>query len=122
MHILHKNTRVHFSSIGKGTAVVLIHGFLENNSMWNDISKNLSKKYRVISIDLLGHGKTENHGYVHTMEAQSATIKTVLNHLRLRKNFNRAQYGWLRCVGFFKIIPLKCERIMFNEFYCTFRF
>lgn len=85
MYVLHKNTKVHFSSIGKGSAVVLLHGFLENSSMWNSIAKNLSKKYKVICIDLLGHGKTENHGYVHTMEDQAEMVKTVLNHLRLRK-------------------------------------
>ncbi|MFK5959022.1 MAG: alpha/beta fold hydrolase [Lutibacter sp.] len=85
MYILHKNTMVHFSSIGKGTAVVLLHGFLENSTMWTIISKNLSKKYRVICIDLLGHGKTENHGYVHTMENQAEMVKAVLNYLRLRK-------------------------------------
>jgi pimeloyl-ACP methyl ester carboxylesterase len=85
MHILHKNTKVYFTSTGKGTAVVLLHGFLENSTMWNDISKHLSKKYRVICIDLLGHGKTENHGYIHTMENQANMVKVVLNHLRLRK-------------------------------------
>ncbi|MBT8317748.1 MAG: alpha/beta fold hydrolase [Lutibacter sp.] len=85
MYVLHKNTKVYFSSIGTGSAVVLLHGFLENSSMWNSIAKTLSKKYKVICIDLLGHGKTENHGYIHTMEDQAEMIKTVLNHLRLRK-------------------------------------
>jgi len=85
MYVLHKNTKVYFSSIGTGNAVVLLHGFLENSSMWNSIAKNLSKKYKVICIDLLGHGKTENHGYIHTMEDQAEMVKTVLNHLRLRK-------------------------------------
>ncbi|HEY9169963.1 MAG TPA: alpha/beta hydrolase [Lutibacter sp.] len=85
MNLLYKNTKVYFTSIGKGSAVVLIHGFLENSSMWNDITKVLSKRNRVICIDLLGHGKTENLGYIHTMEDQANMVKAVLNHLRLRK-------------------------------------
>jgi pimeloyl-ACP methyl ester carboxylesterase len=85
VYVLHKNTKVYFSSIGTGSAVVLLHGFLENSNMWNSIAKNLSKKYKVICIDLLGHGKTENHGYIHTMEDQAEMVKTVLSHLRLRK-------------------------------------
>lgn len=80
-----KNTKVHFTSTGKGTAIVLLHGFLENSSMWNDITKVLSKKYRIICIDLWGHGKTENHGYIHTMEDHALMVKTVLDYLKLRK-------------------------------------
>jgi len=85
MFILHKNTKIHFSSQGSGTAIVLLHGFLENSSMWNAISEILSKKNRIICIDLLGHGASENHGYIHTMEDQAEMVKAVLDHLGLRK-------------------------------------
>jgi pimeloyl-ACP methyl ester carboxylesterase len=87
MQLIHKNTTVNYTSTGSGTAVVLIHGFLENNSMWIAVSADLSKIYRVVCIDLLGHGNTESHGYVHTMEDQALLIKAVLDHLRLRKYF-----------------------------------
>jgi pimeloyl-ACP methyl ester carboxylesterase len=85
MNFLHKNANVHYTSSGKGSVIVLLHGFLENSSMWNETTKVLSKKYRIICIDLLGHGKTESHGYIHTMEDQAIMVKAVLNHLRLRK-------------------------------------
>jgi pimeloyl-ACP methyl ester carboxylesterase len=86
MEILrYKNANIHFSSQGKGRAIVLLHGFLENISMWDDIILTLSKKYRVISIDLLGHGKSENIGYIHSMEDQASMIKFVLDALNLRK-------------------------------------
>ena len=85
MFILHKNTKIHFSSQGSGTAIVLLHGFLENSTMWNSISEILSKKNRIICIDLLGHGASENHGYIHTMEDQAEMVKAVLDHLGLRK-------------------------------------
>jgi len=68
-----------------GSVVVLLHGFLENNTMWNDIVSILSQNNRVITIDLLGHGKTENLSYIHTMEEQAQMIKAVLNNLRLRR-------------------------------------
>ena len=85
MNFLYKNTNIHFTSTGKGPAIVLLHGFLENSSMWNKIAKVLSKKNRIICIDLLGHGKTENHGYIHTMNEQAIMVKAVLKQLRLRK-------------------------------------
>jgi len=80
-----KNTNINFTVSGKGNAIVLLHGFLENITMWNDISKILSEKYKVICIDLLGHGKTGNHGYLHTMNDQAEMVKALLSHLKLRK-------------------------------------
>jgi pimeloyl-ACP methyl ester carboxylesterase len=83
--IHYKNTTISFSDTGKGTAVVLLHGFLENQTMWKDLAPILSHKNRVIKIDLLGHGATECLGYVHSMEDNAEIVKTVLSHLRIRK-------------------------------------
>ncbi len=66
-------------------AVVLLHGFLENKTMWDKYVSALSKNHRVITIDLLGHGETECLGYVHTMEDQADMIFAVLISLRIRK-------------------------------------
>jgi pimeloyl-ACP methyl ester carboxylesterase len=85
MNFNFKNTNIHYTVSGKGNAIVLLHGFLENATMWNDISKVLSTKYKVICIDLLGHGKTDNYSYLHTMNDQAEMVKAVLNHLKLRK-------------------------------------
>ena len=80
-----KNTKISYTDQGKGTAVVLLHGFLENQTMWKAFIPELSKKYRIITIDLLGHGATECLGYVHTMEDQADMVHDVLSHLRIRK-------------------------------------
>ncbi|HIP27509.1 MAG TPA: alpha/beta hydrolase [Flavobacteriaceae bacterium] len=82
---IYKKTNISFTDIGKGNVVVLLHGFLENSTMWDKITPILSKKNRVITIDLLGHGNSENLSYVHTMEDQAQMVKAVLNHLKLRR-------------------------------------
>jgi pimeloyl-ACP methyl ester carboxylesterase len=82
---IYKNTKIAFTDQGKGTAVVLLHGFLENQYMWSDIVSEFSKKYRVITIDLLGHGQTECLGYVHSMEDQADMVHHVLHELKIRK-------------------------------------
>ena len=81
----YKNINVSFSSEGKGSAIVLLHGFLEDSSMWKDITDVLVKRHRVIIIDLLGHGKTASLGYVHSMEEMAAVVKKILNNQRIRK-------------------------------------
>ncbi|UOK43303.1 MULTISPECIES: alpha/beta fold hydrolase [Flavobacterium] len=85
--IIHKNTKIAYSESGKGTAVVLLHGFLENATMWDFYVAEFAKKYRVITIDLLGHGQTECMGYVHTMEDMADAVHAVLHELRIRKAF-----------------------------------
>ncbi|MBL0014559.1 MAG: alpha/beta hydrolase [Flavobacterium sp.] len=83
--LFYKNTAVTYADNGKGAAVVLLHGFLENQSMWNDFIPELSKRNRVITIDLLGHGATECLGYVHSMEDQADMVHHVLMDLNIRK-------------------------------------
>ena len=83
--ILYKNTKISYSDTGKGNAVVLLHGFLENQTMWQDLVPELSKKHRLITLDLLGHGETECMGYVHSMEDNADVVQAVLSKLRIRK-------------------------------------
>lgn len=65
--------------------MVLLHGFLENQHMWHAMISEFSKKHRVITVDLLGHGQTESLGYIHSMEDQADMVHDVLSHLRIRK-------------------------------------
>ena len=83
--ILFKNTNISYSDSGKGTAIVLLHGFLENKGMWDFYIPEFAKKNRVITIDLLGHGETECLSYVQTMEDNADAVHAVLSELRIRK-------------------------------------
>lgn len=83
--ITYKNIQIAFSSEGKGSTVVLLHGFLENSLMWRNIVLEISKRNRVICIDLLGHGSSECLGYVHSMNEQADVVKHVLKYLKVRR-------------------------------------
>lgn len=83
--ITHKNVQLAFSSYGKGNTIVLLHGFLENSTMWRNYIPTLSKRNRVVCIDLLGHGNSECLGYVHSMDEMASAVKSVLNFLKIRK-------------------------------------
>jgi len=80
-----RKERVRFSDKGKGRALVLLHGFLESLEIWKEFSEKLSKHFRVISIDLPGHGQTPCMGYVHTMELMAECVKAVMDSLGLRR-------------------------------------
>ncbi len=86
MTLNYKGTSVYYSDEGKGTTIVLLHGFLENSTMWNAIKPELLKRNRVVCIDLLGHGETECFGYVHTMDLMAEVVSEVLQHLKIRRS------------------------------------
>lgn len=86
MYLKHKDITVFYTDQGAGEAVILLHGFLENTNMWHPFITELSKKNRIICIDLLGHGKTGCIGYIHTMELMAETIEAVLNHLKIKNS------------------------------------
>ncbi len=83
--IAYKNIEIHYTSLGKGSVIVLLHGFLESSTMWRETAPVLAQKHRVITIDLLGHGKTANLAYVHTMEMQAMMVHAVLAKLKINK-------------------------------------
>ena len=86
MTLQYKGITIFFTDAGHGNPVVLLHGFLENSTMWNTFIPELSKNNRIICIDLLGHGKTECLGYIHTMELMAEAVEAVLNHLKITKS------------------------------------
>lgn len=85
MILNYKNANIFYRDEGKGTAIVLIHGFLENATMWDKITPELTKRNRVITLDLLGHGQSDCLGYIHSMDLFAEAINFVLKHLKIRK-------------------------------------
>jgi pimeloyl-ACP methyl ester carboxylesterase len=51
-------TRLYYEVVGRGPAVVLVHGGLVDSRMWDDQMGPLSKRYRVVRYDLRGYGKS----------------------------------------------------------------
>ena len=76
---------IHFEGIvisygvsGAGKAVVLLHGYLEAGEVWKPLAENLEQKFKVIVIDLPGHGKSTVCGDIHTMEFLAGAVRAVL--------------------------------------------
>tara|TARA_B100000809_G_scaffold266767_1_gene331384 strand:+ start:5779 stop:6555 length:777 start_codon:yes stop_codon:yes gene_type:complete len=69
---------IHYTVKGKGPCIVLLHGFLLSPSIWNELVPILSKKNKVITIDLPGHGKSGCVAETHTMELMAEVINFIL--------------------------------------------
>lgn len=106
MKINYKGASVSYTDEGKGSVVVLLHGFLENSTMWDDLKPELIKRNRVVTIDLLGHGQTDCVGYVHSMELMAEVVEQVLNHLKIRRSvFVGHSMGGYVALAFAEMLP-----------------
>jgi len=111
--LLYKNTKISYSDSGTGNAIVLLHGFLENKKMWKDYVDFFSEKYRVITIDLLGHGESEPLGYVHEMEDNANVVNQVLEHLKIEKTIilGHSMGGYVG-LAFAELYPQKIQKLV----------
>jgi len=59
------NCRLHYEDIGSGKPLILIHGWSQSMNIFRRNIPELSKQYRVISVDVRGHGESDkpSHGY-----------------------------------------------------------
>ena len=54
------HVKVHYTSYGKGeTALVFVHGWACDETVWSEQAPALAEKMRVITIDLPGHGQSD---------------------------------------------------------------
>lgn len=75
-----KNDTLSYIDLGKGSAVVLVHGFCEDLNIWNDYTRQLSADYRVIVPDLPGFGKSSpEFGEAVNMEYYARRVHEVLD-------------------------------------------
>lgn len=67
---------------GKGSTVVLIHGFCEDSSLWNDYAEGLSTSYQVVCPDLPGFGNSApEFAEAVTMEYYAKRVHELLDTL-----------------------------------------
>lgn len=83
--IVIRQKELSYTDQGKGRVIVLIHGFLGAKEVWKKQVQSLKKGFRIITIDLPGHGESETIGYFHSMELMADSVKNLLAELKIRK-------------------------------------
>lgn len=59
-HCLIDQQPLHYTDIGQGDVIVLLHGLFANRQIWQAQLQSLSQHYRCIAIDLWGHGDSKS--------------------------------------------------------------
>jgi pimeloyl-ACP methyl ester carboxylesterase len=106
-----RKTEVHYSDQGNGHCIFLLHGYLETGEIWRSFVPLLTGLgYRVISMDIPGHGRSGTWGKVHAMEDLAAVVKSVLDAEGINKVLlvGHSMGGYIT-LAFAELFP---ERIM----------
>jgi len=81
----YKNKKIYYRVAGKGSCLVLLHGFLESQNIWKKYVEHLSKHLKVVTLDLPGHGRSDNIDEVHSMELMADVVHNLLQALQIDK-------------------------------------
>lgn len=76
---------ISFSMQGSGDAcILLVHGWTNNNTIWDQQLPVLTEEYQVVAVDLAGHGKSANNRNNWTMSAFGEDIAAVVHAAKLK--------------------------------------
>jgi len=105
--------KIFYSVQGSGNALVLLHGFLESSSIWNDLSKELVENHKLITLDLPGHGRSETLGDVHSMELMASVVHSLVEELNLQEiGLLGHSMGGYVALAFAEAYPEKLSQIL----------
>ena len=77
--------KIHYQEKGTGVPLLLIHGFTSSTFSWKDVFEPLSHSFRVIAVDVKGHGFSDKPDGDYTRRAQAALVVQLLDYLKIDK-------------------------------------
>jgi pimeloyl-ACP methyl ester carboxylesterase len=77
--IKYRNVDIHYQLEGEGDCLILLHGFIENKSIWDYQVNLLKNSLKVITIDIPGHGKSASYSDSHEMNEVAELTKIIMD-------------------------------------------
>ena len=79
------DVKIHYNDVGKGkNALVFVHGWTCNADFWRQ-SINAFPNYRVVALDLPGHGASDKPQAVYSMEYFANAVQAVMKDAKIKK-------------------------------------
>ena len=73
--------RVAYLDEGQGEVILLLHGMAGSSQTWRSVMRPLSRKYRVVAPDLLGHGNSAKPRSDYSLGAFAVFLRDLLDEL-----------------------------------------
>lgn len=85
VHTQVNNITIGYSDQGTGLPIVFLHAFPLNRTMWATQARLLSVQFRIITIDLRGHGESDAPLWRYTLEQSADDVRALLDHLEIQR-------------------------------------
>lgn len=105
-----------YKTAGQGIPVILLHGFMENHTMWKDISPFLIKMgCQVVSIDLPCHGKSRFFGKQCSMAYMAKGVAAIVKQENIQNPhlFGHSMGGYVG-LELLKMTPIQLTLVHSN--------
>ena len=73
--------RVAYQDVGSGEALLLLHGMAGSSETWRAVIPQLSRRYRVVAPDLIGHGQSAKPRGDYSLGAFAVWLRDLLDEL-----------------------------------------
>lgn len=74
-----------YNDHGTGLPIVFLHAFPLNRTMWAQQEVALSSQFRVVSIDLRGHGESDAPLWHYSLDQAADDVRSLLDYLSIRQ-------------------------------------
>ena len=90
MKINYKNITLNLETVEKNNSndfILFLHGFTGSSEDWKEISKNIDGRFNIVSLDFIGHGKSESPDdeEIYSVESIIEQIDEALNKITKNK-------------------------------------
>ena len=105
-----------YTDIGAGPAVVLIHGYPFNRSLWTEQAEALHPKHRVIIPDLRGFGESDSSEGTATMSRMAEDVAELMDHLEIEQAIiGGLSMGGYVALAFARQIPARVRALVLAD-------
>jgi 3-oxoadipate enol-lactonase len=102
------DTGIFYASKGDGEALVMLHGVTLDSRMWSDVVDELSKRFRCITVDRRGHGRSAP---IQDHASTTRDLLGVLDHAGVERcHLMGLSLGGMDALHFAGIYPERVER------------
>ncbi|MDD9820780.1 MAG: alpha/beta fold hydrolase [Nitrospira sp.] len=105
-----------WSDTGQGAPIIFLHAFPMNRTMWEPQVAGLTHRYRVITIDLRGHGESDAPLWRYTLGHFVEDIIGILDHLAIAQaTFVGLSMGGYILFALYRMDPVRVRSLVLAD-------
>jgi 3-oxoadipate enol-lactonase len=109
-------TTIAYNDQGTGLPIIFLHAFPLNRTMWETQEHALSSQFRIITIDLRGHGESDAPLWSYTLDQSAHDVRALLDHLAIQQAlFVGLSMGGYILFAFYRKYPTRVKGLILAD-------